>query len=526
MTVVHSRQTVPAGHGEIVERPEYSAWAKMMAGNRAASARWSFLVGGVTATMYRRDVRRALLSEAERFSARLGVEVRVAGDQDEPIAMTGHQPELYHPGVWVKNFELERLGRDTGCTCVDLVVDSDAYDHVSVATPCLSPEVTRCRQYLSVGASGVSFSMAPVPDRAHITQFCDTTHAALGTLPAPAIGKHFSAFCELLSSSADDSNNLAELITMTRRRYEAGVGTGYLELMLTALCGTPEFLRFVVEIVGRASEFAAAYNEALDAYRERTRTRSAAQPFPNLETGPDGVELPLWLIEKGRRSSVWAKSSGGRTILYTADDTVAALTADPDAAVATLVESGVVIAPKAVLLTMFVRMFCCDLFIHGIGGARYDQITDAVMRRFFEVEPPGFVVASMTMYLPLGVALVSPADIARAKERLHRLAHNPDALLGDLDFDDPCEVADLTELVNRKRALVESIGRPEADRKTLGLEIKRVNADLASRLSPVRASLEAELARLESQFEATEILTDRTYPWCFWEPGEIADKVW
>ena len=29
-----------------------------------------------------------------------------------------------------------------------------------------------------------------------------------------------------------------------------------------------------------------------------------------------------------------------------------------------------------------------DLFIHGIGGAKYDELTDEIIRRFFGIEPP------------------------------------------------------------------------------------------------------------------------------------------
>ena len=43
---------------------------------------------------------------------------------------------------------------------------------------------------------------------------------------------------------------------------------------------------------------------------------------------------------------------------------------------ASLQASGTPIAPKALALTLFARMFVCDLFIHGVGGGRYDRVTD------------------------------------------------------------------------------------------------------------------------------------------------------
>ena len=41
------------------------------------------------------------------------------------IFLAGHQPQLFHPGVWFKNFALDRLARRHGAVAVNLVVDSD-----------------------------------------------------------------------------------------------------------------------------------------------------------------------------------------------------------------------------------------------------------------------------------------------------------------------------------------------------------------------------------------------------------------
>jgi hypothetical protein len=59
----------------------------------------------------------------------------------------------------------------------------------------------------------------------------------------------------------------------------------------------------------------------------------------------------------------------------------------------------------------------------------------------------------------------------------------------------------------------------------IGLRIREVNAELAALLEPVRESLRERLDLLTQMREAAGILTDRTYPFCFWDPGEIADKA-
>ena len=51
---------------------------------------------------------------------------------------------------------------------------------------------------------------------------------------------------------------------------------------------------------------------------------------------------------------------------------------------------------------MFARYLLGDLFLHGIGGAKYDELGDEVSGRFFGFEPPGYLTLSMTLWLGLG----------------------------------------------------------------------------------------------------------------------------
>ena len=174
---------------------------------------------------------------------------------------------------------------------------------------------------------------------------------------------------------------------------------------------------------------------------------------------------------------------------------------------------------------MFVRGFASDIFIHGVGGGRYDRVTDDVFRRYYGVEPPGYAVASITMYLPLGMHVITDEEVSSARERLNRLAHNPDSMLSEVEFDSEAERCRAIELAAEKAGLVSAIAAPDADKKALGTRIREANTELGTLLAPLRGTLEAELASLESQQAASEILTDRTYPLCFWSPLEVADKA-
>lgn len=524
--MVHSKPTLPAGHGEVLTRPDFSEWGNLARLNHAAADSWTFSVNGRPATEIRALARREALDAAGVFSDTLRIPLTERRDPDGLVVATGHQPELYHPGVWIKDFLLQRLSEETGAAAFDLVVDTDGFETMSVSSPCMSPGVARCQQYLAVGGQSATYAGASVPTQHELDDFCQATASMLGSLPAPAISRHFAAFCDDLRSAQSDAGNLAELVTIARRRYEASAGTDYLELPLTRLIRSEAFAEFVCDIARNAGAFSDAYNGELDDYRTANKTRTTAQPFPNL--GRDGirVELPLWSVADGARESVWVESGSEGTLRFFSASGRALLELDPDVEpVSAFASADVAFAPKALLLTLFVRLFCCDIFIHGVGGGRYDSVTDGVCRSYYGIEPPAYVVASITMYLPLGAHAVTDEEIATAKDRLNRLEHNPDALLGEVDFDSAEERVMALELAGEKARLVAAIAEPEADRKTIGIAIKAANVKLSLLLEPLRQGMREDLIALESQRAAAEILTDRTYPFCLWSPQEVADKA-
>lgn len=532
--MVRPKPVLPAGNGEVVEQPAYAEWAGLLEANRAAASAWDFKVGHSRTPMPAPQLRTLARSEAleiaQAFSARLGVDVASPLAPEAPIVLTGHQPELYHPGVWAKVFLAERLATEVTATALDLVVDSDGFENVGITTPCFKPEVRRCHAYLALGTDDGYFAGTSVPSAHDVDEFCSAASEELASLPAPSIKTHFDSFCRSLRSAVPDAENLAELVTFARRRYEAAASTDYLELPMTQVARSEAYLRFFADIIAKAEGFSEAYNAELATYRELNGVRSAAQPVPDLRVEGPGIELPFWALSGAARSAVFVRQElDGVQLMDSEGVQVALLPMGPqstdDERVSALRSCGAVFAPKALALTLFMRMFVCDLMIHGIGGGRYDRVTDGIIRRFYGVEPPAFVVASMTMYLPLGGHTVTEQEVADATERLNRFEHNPDALIADADFESLDERNRALALSEEKADLIARIAQPDADKKALGGRIREVNAELATLLAPLGEQLRAERDYLKSQLGATEILTDRGYPFCFWSPEEIADKI-
>jgi hypothetical protein len=507
--MARAKSTTPAGHGELLMQPEYREWAGLARANVRAAAGWDFDVCGVPARELRSEARREAVERARAFSARMGVPLAGVADAPELLVVTGHQPEFYHPGIWIKDFLLQRLTEETGAAGIDLVVDSDGFDVLEVHSPCFKPEVRVCRAYLALGTEDGCFACTPVPSDHDLRQFCEAGSEHLGTLPSPAIRHHFQAFCTGLRAAAHDADNVSELVTFARRRFEASAGTDYLELPVTSMARSHAFAALLGHLALDAPAFAEAYNGALAEYRERTGTRSAAQPFPDLRVQGELVELPFWHLAGGRKT-LWARTGE----LGAREDAPAAVLSSP-----------LVPAPKALALTLFTRLLVADLFVHGVGGGRYDQVTDDVIRRYLLIEPPAFVVASMTMYLPLGARVVREEEIVALSMALNRLKHNPDQMLDEVEFDTAEEHGRAVALAREKVELVTAIAAEGADKKSLGASIREVNEALAGMFEPYQRQLPEELDQLAQLRDASGVLTDRTYPFCLWSPSEVADKA-
>lgn len=513
---VRERQKPPVGHGEVLCSPPFDQWARLMERNAASVTSWPEPLRAL-----RERARQETVAEAVRFSRSIGLRA-FPGQPGAPIVMTGHQPELYHPGVWVKTFLVDRLAEESGALGLDLVVDTDVAAPVALRVPCLRDGVRECEVVLAEGDPGSAYAQQPVPTPAARDSFRAQGAALLETLPAPALRRHFEGFCDALEMAAGSATHLGQLMTAARRGYEAPAGTRYLEVLASEQSRLPSFRAFAAMILADASRFRAVMNEALAEYRLRTGARSAAQPFPDLGEEEGGVEAPFWLLTRGRRRPV---SVGADGVLHADGEPVANLGLTQQSVLAALESADLPLAPRALTLTLFQRLFVADLFVHGTGGGRYDRVTDAVITAYFGIEPPAFAVASMTLLLPLGAHVVTDEDVAEAERRLSRFEHNPDELLGEVEFDSAEERERADTVAARKAEAVAAIARPGADRKALGREIRELNAELAAMLAPVGESLRARVEQMRAERTASAVLTDRTYPYCLWDPREVMDKV-
>jgi hypothetical protein len=331
-----------------------------------------------------------------------------------------------------------------------------------------------------------------------------------------AIRANFDNFVAAASPARERARTFCQFFTDARRTFEArATPPRYAELTISALSNTVEFGRFALHLLQDPAGFRTRYNANLDEYRRFHRLRSAANPFPNLDEADGYQEAPFWVVRDGRRENLFAQRHGDRVRLRTPHTQLIELPAGP-AGVAALGASGVRIRPKALTLTMFARLCLGDVFIHGVGGGRYDRVTDAVIAEVFGCPPPPYLVATATLMLPLAGNGTVVEDGRALERRLMDLQHNPERYLASPS-------PEQRRIVDEKWSSIRAIAqmRPGPERRAATHRIRELNSLLAQGLAAEIHRVQATLAMLGRSSTAQDAASYRGYPFFFFDPAQV-----
>ena len=154
----------PQRHGEALISPAFSRVPDLLRDNIELLGTQESLAS------LRRVARRQLIDDALRYtSAYRDISwFDKSASEGSPILMAGHQPAIFHAGVWFKNFALSRLAQQTSSVAVNLVIDNDVASGSSIRVPTLDPESGRA-VYRSVpydeAGGGVPYEQTTIDDR-------------------------------------------------------------------------------------------------------------------------------------------------------------------------------------------------------------------------------------------------------------------------------------------------------------------------------------------------------------------------
>jgi hypothetical protein len=431
-----------------------------------------------------------------------------AGSASDRLFVAGHQPELFHPGVWVKNFALCGLARKHHAASLNLVVDDDTIKTTALRVPA-PPHIRRVLFDRWTGA--IPYEERTIVDRALFASFAERVGELTRHWPYEPM---LPAFWAEVLRQAERTPNLGECFAAARRTFEQAWGCHNRETPLSTLCDSEPFAYFACHLLANLPHFHSLYNAIVADYRRRYGIRDRQHPVPDLAADGDWLEAPFWIWRSGasRRERLFARLRPDRVeITFSREPQASAKLAL--ACGSRLNEElharGLKIRTRALTTTLYARLFVADLFLHGIGGGIYDELTDELMRRFYGCEPPEYLVLSATRWLPLPRPAATADDRRRLLSQLRDLYYNPQRHLGDIPAGEH-----LAELVQRKHEWIARQSANAPERRERFHTLRTLTEQLRRPLRPHEEHLRRQLRDCEQQMRTSAVLQRRDYSFC------------
>jgi hypothetical protein len=527
------RLRAPQNDGGVLVDPPPGELNRLLETNKALLAGWDRDFQGRRASWLRAIIRGEVLAASRSFLKRHDLPesssgTSVAGGLDVPLIVTGHQPELFHPGVWIKNFAVARLARACNGVALNLIVDNDIPKSAAIQVPSVSAGSVRLEQVeFDRWGGDIPFEDLAVQDEELFSTFESRVRQVMGPR---ADGTVLENFWSRAMARKSETAILGTRFSLARRELEAAWGFSNLEVPLSTVCETDGFLWFVAHFLAQLPFYQKVHNESLTAYRSAHRIRSKNHPVAALGREGDWIEAPFWVWRQGtpRRRGLLARQRGRVMDLRIAGEheILIELPLAPDREACCAVDRlrelagrRVRLRTRALTTTVFSRFLLGDLFVHGIGGAKYDELGDEISRRFFGIEPPGFLTCSLTLWLDLPRESSTKDDVQAIDRRLRDSRFNPERYLIEPYSDEARNV------IRVKQDLIARPTTSRRERRARCLSIRRCNEALQPWVQQARNDLLALRSRVRDHVRSDRAARNREYSFLLHPADGLKEKM-
>jgi hypothetical protein len=454
---------IPTGNGEAIAEPSLEVWPELLRANQNLFA--SCPVPQLRT--WRRAAR-------EYLNQHFGIGAEI------PLLITGHQPQWIHPGIWVRYFLLQEASRRWGWQCAAFQVDSDVAEDPTLHFPFFDGRNWSQKTIPIEVRGGMVYESLAAPTEQAWQLLLKLVQQTLAFPEGQEAWEQVRNITTLPSTGQSYCSFLSSL----RQCKEQAI---YPEFPFSHICRQQVFGQFAGWIGLHAAEFAQIHNQVAKEWRQRKRARSDAVPFPDLSAEDGKVEVPFWWIQEGVRFPLFLQGEEAWANQKSLGSWMEAL------------ESGMV-RPRAITLTIFVRLFLADLFLHGAGGSDYEEATDQVIQRFFGLVPPGYAWATLTLFFPG----YRQQPLQEARIRMKEMEQHPESFL--ISEKGPLlhpAIQEKRELLNRGKLSKEQYRRLQQCNETM-------RANIAGLMANQRSLLEG----LERRHQ---VLAQRNYPFILFD---------
>lgn len=511
----HARPAAPKADRTLLAVPSFEEWRDALSSNRNRLETGASIAGQRLSDL-REQARQDLLAAASKYLADYRSDMMVSLDAKRPFVVTGHQPELFHPGVWIKSFATARFAQSVDGLPIHVIIDNDTMKASAIRVPAGGPERFIVGHVPFDKWEGeIPYEERNVVDESVFRDFPTRVRATMSKLPFTPIVDEFWSH---VSRAAEFTDNIGERFAYGRRKIENDFGIQNVEVTLSRLCGMKSFYLFVGEVIARIEEFQSIYNGALSDYRAKYKMRSRNHPASDLDIDDDWWETPFWIWHPvdTHRSVLWIRLHAGKLELRANDIAIASLSIGDHPSAEEIADAlargfgNWKIRPRAMITTLYLRLLVGDWFIHGLGGGKYDEVTDEISRRFWSIDPPQFAILTATLRLPSTRDQNLSDQWAKNRRLARDLYWNPDRHLDD----QLRERAPVSTWIEELESLRGSEPRTHADRYRRFHSLRAV-------VNKIRPFVEAERHRFEElghdlsdRLRSDQSLESRDYAFC------------
>lgn len=493
----------PSRHGAWVCHPDPAAGPAVMANNLEIFRKYPEKFG---------SIRRMLRAES--------------GSLGNTVIMTGHQPDWFHPGVWAKNFLVSHVANSCGGSGVHCVIDTDTPKAFSWKIP--APP----RDDNPAGAVSIPFMPAlngkvpwelipsiPVPDLSNALRRAVAVCREWGFEPfATGVLEHLA--------KAPCFEGISGQMSSMRKFAESGLGVHLIDWLVSDICKLRGFAELVSHLFLENEGAFDNYNSAVEAFRSDHGIHQAGQPVPRLEQVDGWRETPLWAYSDKfpERSRLWIRRDGAVIAWRAGDGEMSGRLPCSDMGelangVQGLAKSGVRFRTRALMTSLLLRVFGSDLFVHGLGGGLYDEMTDRWIRGWLGIEPPVSFVFSFTARLPIPSPRHTRLELRALKDAVRKIRWH-----GEKVTCDPASQSCLEILARVKWRLVEWRPPDRPGKRARCHYLRLVNSDIAECHSAGAASPRALLDRSGEWAREEKLVLSREIPWVL-HPAEGTGRI-
>lgn len=525
----YRRIRAPKEDGAALIDPPVSEAVKLVAANRRLAETWD-RTSGLPFSRWRNEARGSLLFATTLGGERPWVAKTELEKLPRPFVLTGHQPSLFHPGVWLKNFLLDRIAKEVGGNGINLIVDNDTVRHAGIRIPTASNGHPHLQEVpFDAPAPEMPWEERSIVDPGIFKEFGGRVRTAVDSIRSleskpsllldflwpHAIGQSLQPVDSPLAGTGFESWNrsLGRCLATARHTVERSLGLATMETPISHICQMNCMRYFLDHLLGRWKELHPIYNAALREYRTVNHIRSRNHPAPDLAAEGEWLETPLWIWDRvnlQRRRAFVRPSQNSFELTDRGAIQVLGAQGDRHAKV----------RPRALITTMFARLILSDLFIHGIGGAKYDELTDALIRRFFGIEPPAYITATATFRLPIERPQVTEDDVRAIERRIRDTHFHPEAFVGELAGNRGTE---LNELAAEKKELIAARWQ-DKQKKAWHDRVTNCNDRMSALLDGVRQQLLQQREKLLADLHTARLLGSREFSFVLF-PEETLPKA-